>query len=108
MRGLHAQPAGNQLDSLERGPRQPSHLRTELAWPNPTGVARILLVEMRSLSPEHSLVVFRDVTGLRKLDARVCDAERRQSLGRIAGSIVHDLNNVLAPILYYSEAARAA
>src|SRR5579859_4996915 len=100
-------PAGNYIESLERGLGETGHVRTELAWLNPGGVARTLLVDLSPLSAEHSLIVVRDVTEIRKLEARVRDAERMQSVVRIAGSIVHDLNNVLVPILYYSGAARA-
>jgi len=67
-----------------------------------------LLVDLSPISPRHGLIVLCDVTELRKLEARVRDAERMQSFGRIAGSIVHDLNNVLVPILYYSGVARAS
>jgi PAS domain S-box-containing protein len=100
-------PAGNYIESLERELGETGHLRTELAWLNPAGVARTLLVDLSPLSAEHSLIVVRDVTEVRKLEARVRDAERMQSFVRIAGSIVHDLNNVLVPILYYSGAAQA-
>jgi PAS domain S-box-containing protein len=100
-------PAGNYLDSLGHVLRESSHLRTEFAWLNPEGVARTLLVDSSPLSAGHSLVVVRDVTELRTLDARVRDADRMQSFVRVAGSIVHDLNNVLVPILYYSGAAQA-
>ncbi len=45
------------------------------------------------------VVVSRDVTEKKKLEAQYLRAQRMESLGTLAGGIAHDLNNVLAPIL---------
>ena len=43
--------------------------------------------------------VLRDTTQRRKLDARVHLAQKRETLGQMAGGIAHDLNNILTGIL---------
>jgi PAS domain S-box-containing protein len=40
-----------------------------------------------------------DITARKRLEAQVLRAQRMEGIGRLAGGIAHDLNNVLAPIL---------
>jgi PAS domain S-box-containing protein len=40
-----------------------------------------------------------DVTGRKELEAQLAQMHRMESVGRMAGGIAHDLNNILAPIL---------
>ena len=46
-----------------------------------------------------ALVVFRDVTKERKLEAQFLRAQRIESIGALASGIAHDLNNILGPIM---------
>ena len=46
-----------------------------------------------------TLVVFRDITRAKKLEAQFLRAQRIESIGMLAGGIAHDLNNILGPIL---------
>ena len=44
-------------------------------------------------------VIMRDVSEKRKIEAQFLRAQRMESIGRLAGGIAHDLNNILAPIM---------
>jgi PAS domain S-box-containing protein len=46
-----------------------------------------------------ALVVVRDITERKKLEAQFLRAQRMESLGKLASGIAHDLNNTLTPIL---------
>jgi PAS domain S-box-containing protein len=48
----------------------------------------------------------RDITEKKGLEAQVVQAQRMESIGRLATGIAHDLNNILAPILISIEMLR--
>ena len=47
-----------------------------------------------------------DITAKKQLEAQFYQAQRMESLGRLASGIAHDLNNVLTPILILSQMLR--
>jgi PAS domain S-box-containing protein len=49
------------------------------------------------------LSVFRDITEMKQLEARMQQAQKMESLGSLAGGIAHDFNNLLFPIIGLSE-----
>jgi len=58
----------------------------------------------------HLLVFIRDITERKQaevknaqLQAQVHQSQKLESVGRLAGGVAHDLNNLLSPILGYSE-----
>jgi PAS domain S-box-containing protein len=49
------------------------------------------------------IVVFLDVTETRRLNERLKQAEKMESIGTLAGGIAHDFNNILGGIIGYAD-----
>lgn len=50
-----------------------------------------------------ALVLVRDVTGIRQLEAQVRRMDKLTAIGTLVSGIAHEINNKLVPILVYSE-----
>ncbi|HEX9562544.1 MAG TPA: ATP-binding protein [Gemmatimonadaceae bacterium] len=53
----------------------------------------------------HAMVIARDVTARRQLAAHLAQAERLDSIGKLAGHVAHDFNNLLTAIIGNAEIA---
>ena len=50
-----------------------------------------------------NMIIFRDTTEFKKMEAQLLQAQKMESIGNLAGGIAHDFNNILTSIYGYSE-----
>ncbi len=81
---------GHWSGELPARDRQSRELIVDVRW---------TLVRNEDGEPDSVLATNTDITSRKKLEQQFLRAQRMESLGRLAGGIAHDLNNVLAPIV---------
>jgi PAS domain S-box-containing protein len=65
--------------------------------------AEVSIASVRGAQPPLFVAYVRDLTERRRLEAQFLQAQKMESVGRLAGGIAHDFNNILTAILGYAD-----
>ena len=60
---------------------------------------RSTLIRDEAGNPKSVLAINTDITEKKKIEAQFMRAQRMENIGKLAGGVAHDLNNILAPIM---------
>ena len=95
---------------LTRAVRYGEHCNRHFVIRRPGDEDRVVWANAAPVTDENGeiragIVVFTDITDLRRLETQLAQAQRMEAVGRLAGGVAHDYNNALFVILGHIEMA---
>ncbi|MGA1845671.1 PAS domain-containing sensor histidine kinase [Deferribacter abyssi] len=93
----------NQLFELLKDNRFVEHYDTYIQKNDKSIPVRISALEIINESDKHSLMIIRDMSKIRALEAQLIEREKLSALGLLAGGVAHEINNPLVGILNFAQ-----
>ncbi len=83
---------------------QGESIRTEFVNPNDNRTYSVARSPIFHIDNTVSILsVFRDITDIKTIEAKLQQSQKMEAIGVLAGGIAHDFNNILFPIIGYTE-----